>query len=126
MSGDLGPLRGEWEMVSAVRAGQPLGAEFVATGRQVLLGDVTTVRFRGQVFMQGTTTIDDSAVPMTVDYLLTHSPGRGKRQLGIFERDGDTLRVCVALPGRARPEDFETRQGDDRTLMVWRPGVPRA
>jgi uncharacterized protein (TIGR03067 family) len=120
VSDALKPLQGEWEMVSAIRDGQPLGAEFVATGRYELRGDVTTVRFRGQVFMQGTTTVDASRTPMAIDYLLTHAPGRGKKQLGIWEREGETLRVCVALPGRARPEDFSTRLGDDRTLMVWR------
>jgi uncharacterized protein (TIGR03067 family) len=123
VNGDLAQLQGEWEMVSAVRDGQPLGADFVSSGRQVLRGDVTIVRFRGQVFMQGTTAVDVSHTPKTIDYLLTHAPGRGKRQLGIWERDGDLLRICVALPGRPRPADFSTRQGDDRTLMVWRPGA---
>lgn len=121
MNDNLQALRGRWEMISAVRDGQPLGAEFVATGRYELLNDVTTVRFRGQVFMQGTTRADASATPGTVDYVLTHSPGRGKKQLGIWEHDGETLRICVALPGRPRPLDFATRLGDDLTLMVWRP-----
>ena len=59
----LAELAGEWELVSAVRDGQPLGAEFVASGRRVLRGDVTTVTFRGQVFMRGTTTVDATASP---------------------------------------------------------------
>ncbi len=116
----LAELAGEWVMVSAVRDGQPLGAEFVATGRRVLHGDVTTEMFRGQIFMRGTTTVDATPSPRTFDIVLTHAPGRGKRQLGIYEREGDTLRICVGLPGRPRPTEFTTRQGDDRTLTVWR------
>ena len=121
MSGDLKAFEGEWDMVYAVRDGQPLGAEFVASGRRTLAGAVTTVRFRGHVFMQGTTSVNAAADPKTIDYVLTHSPGRGKRQLGIYEFEDGNLRECMALPGRPRPADFTTRQGDDRTLMVWRP-----
>lgn len=120
MSEALRAIEGEWTLVFAVRDGQPLGADFVATGRRTLRDGVTTVRFRNQVFMQGTTRIDTTCSPHAIDYVLTGPPGRGKRQLGVWELDGEQLRICVAPPGRERPADFTTRLGDDRTLTVWR------
>lgn len=114
-------IEGEWTMVFAIRDGQPLGADFVATGRRVLRDGETTMTFRGQVFMRGTTTVDTARTPWTIDYLLTGPPGRGKRQLGICELGDDgQLRICVAPPGRERPADFTTKPGDDRTLTGWR------
>ena len=117
---ELAGISGEWQMVSAVRDGQVLDQEFVSSGRRVLSGNITTVTFRGKVFMQGRTSVDASRSPKTIDYVLTHSPGKGKLQLGIYEFDGETLRVCMGLPGQPRPTDFTSREGADRTLTEWR------
>ena len=120
----LAALQGEWAMVFASRDGQPLSAEFVATGRRVVRGRTVTEFFRGQAFMQGTLTADDSQAPMTLDVLLTSPPGRGRRLLGLYEFDGDRLRICVGAPGRDRPAGFEAALGSDHTLTLWRPLAP--
>ena len=113
-------IEGEWEMVEAVRDGQPLGAEFVSRGRRTLRGGETTILFRGAVFMRGTTRVDTTHVPWTIDYVVTGGPGRGRPQLGLWEFADGLLRVIVSPPGRPRPAGFDTRLGDDRTLTVWR------
>jgi len=65
-------------------------------------------------------TNDASKSPKTIDYVNTHGTNKGKSQLGIYEFDGDLLRVCVAAPGSARPQKFESLRGSGMTLTVWR------
>jgi hypothetical protein len=45
---------------------------------------------------------------------------KGKKQLGIYELDGDTLKSCFAKPGEERPTDFTSKPGEGRTLSIWK------
>jgi len=45
---------------------------------------------------------------------------RGKPQAGIFELDGDVLRLCMAAAGNARPDDFTSKSKDGRSFTTWR------
>ena len=40
------------------------------------------------------------------------------RHYGVYKFDGDTLMVCIGNRGQARPDAFETKLGDDRTLYI--------
>jgi uncharacterized protein (TIGR03067 family) len=60
-------------------------------------------------------TSDSSKSPKTIDYV-----SKGKTQLGIYEFEGDVLKVCVSAPGSPRPAEFKSIPGDGRTLTVWR------
>ena len=64
-------------------------------------------------------TSDSSKSPKTLDYLNTTGSNKGKNQYGIYEFEGDLLKICVSAPGGARPADFTTTPGDGRTLTVW-------
>lgn len=46
------------------------------------------------------------------------SNGKRLHTLAIFTLTGDTLRYCVAPPGRPRPTAFATKKGDGLTLVV--------
>jgi uncharacterized protein (TIGR03067 family) len=112
-------LEGEWTMLSGVLDGRPVDRRMLATGRRVTRGDETTVLFGTQVFMRMTFTLDTSRRPRAVDYQNLEGSNRGKAQRGIYELDGETLRLCVAPPGADRPANFATTPGDGRLLTVW-------
>ena len=44
----------------------------------------------------------------------------GKKQLGIYEVEGDTFKACFSKPGDERPTDFTSKPGDGRTVSVWK------
>jgi uncharacterized protein (TIGR03067 family) len=111
-----GELVGEWAMQAAYQGGQALDASMVKTGRRITSATETTTYFGKQVFLQATYTTDASLTPKTIDLLLKN----GKTQLGIYEVDGDTMRICFTTPGKPRPADFESRPADGRTSAVWK------
>ena len=113
-------LEGEWTMVSGERGGMQMPANIVATGRRVCKDDQVTVNVGGMLIMKATFTVDASKSPKTIDYDVKDGPSKGKKQLGIYELNGDTLKFCFAEPDQPRPDSFETKAGDGRTLSVWK------
>ena len=49
--------------------------------------------------------------PRWMDATGTKGPQRGRRYLGIYALDGDTLKWCVSTPGNERPTEFATKNG---------------
>jgi uncharacterized protein (TIGR03067 family) len=121
---EVAKLEGEWSMVSGEIGGQAMPDAMVKTGKRVCKGDETTTTFGGRLFMKATFTVDPSKKPMTIDYKMTEGTTKGKTQLGIYEWDGDTVRFCFSAPGKERPTDFKTKEGDDRVLSVWKKAKP--
>jgi uncharacterized protein (TIGR03067 family) len=110
-----GELVGEWEMVNAWQEGQALDPRMVKTARRITTATHTTTYFGKQVFLNATYTTDATRRPKAIDLV-----NRGKPQLGIYEVEGDTMRICFAPPGKPRPADFESRPGDGNTAAEWR------
>ena len=69
---------------------------------------------RGAAVMElGAAEVDPTAHPKTLD--LTANANH----FAIYEFvDAETLRVCTAVRGNARPEDFSTLRGDGRYVFV--------
>ncbi len=113
-------IEGEWTMVSGVRDGHPIDERMVKSGKRTAKGNETTVSFGGQMVLRANYAVNKSAVPHHIDYLHTSGMFTGQRQCGIYQLDGDLLRLSFASSGMARPEDFSARPGDGRTVTVWR------
>jgi uncharacterized protein (TIGR03067 family) len=117
---EMARLEGEWSMVSGEIDRQPLPEEMVKTAKRVAKDGETTVTIGGQLFMKAKFTVDPTKKPKAIDYEFTGGPTKGKKQLGIYELDGDTAKFCFASPGQDRPTDFTTKEGSGRTLSVWK------
>ena len=121
---DLAQLQGEWSMVSGSADGQPMPEQMLKQMKRVCKGDEATTTMAGQLYIQAKITIDPSKKPKTIDYQMTGGFTKGKKQLGIYEVDGDRFRSCFGKPGAERPTDFTSKPGDGRTLSVWRREKP--
>jgi len=121
---DLVQLEGEWTMVSGSADGQPMPAEMAKQMKRVCKGDELTVSMAGNTFFKAKLTLDATKKPKTVDYEMTEGITKGKKQLGIYELNGDTLKSCFAKPGAERPADFEPGEGS--TVSVWKHEKPAA
>ncbi len=65
-------------------------------------------------------TLDPSKQPKSIDYAVTAGPNQGKKQFGIYELAGATVKFCFSAAGKERPADFTTKSGDGRTSSVWK------
>jgi uncharacterized protein (TIGR03067 family) len=65
--------------------------------------------FVGGKLVHGDFKIDPLAKPKTIDIIFTEGPGKGHSQKGIYELDGDTQKICIAMPDQPRPTEFVTK-----------------
>src|SRR5213593_2388924 len=117
---DMAQLQGEWSMVSGSADGQTMPDQMLKQMKRICKRDETTTTMAGQLYFKAKITIDPSKKPKTIDYQMTDGFTKGKKQLGIYEVDGDTFRSCFGKPGAERPTDFTSKPGDGRTLSVWK------
>jgi len=106
-------LQGTWAAVSAERSAQP--ADDLKGHQLTFSGDRFTIRSKGKVVYQGTYTTDPSKKPASIDFKNTAGEMKGKTWLGIYELDGDVLKICDNADdvAKERPSAFvtETRSG---------------
>jgi uncharacterized protein (TIGR03067 family) len=111
---------GEWAMVSGIFNGVPMAESMVTWVKRVTRGDVTEVVAGPQTMLRARFTLDDARHPHVVEYTNLAGPNKGKAQTGIADMTGDTLRICMAAPGRPRPDGFSSTPGDGRSFTTWR------
>ena len=117
---DTAGLQGEWSMVSGSADGQPMPTQMLNQMKRICKGNEATITKAGRTFFKAKITIDPSKTPKTIDYEMTEGFTKGKKQLGIYELDGDTFKSCFAKPGAERPSDFSSKPGDGRTVSAWK------
>ena len=109
---DLAKLQGTWKVESALVGGEKIPAEqqakmsFTFKGAELIPADnprdVAKVK------------LDPSQKPAAID--LTEK--NKKTSLGIYEIDGDTLKLCFNEPGKGRPKTFESAKGSPTVSLV--------
>jgi uncharacterized protein (TIGR03067 family) len=69
--------------------------------------------------INGTYRLDPSKQPKEIT-----SVADGKTMAGIYQLDGDNLKICFAWFGEARPRDFVTKAGSRTRLAIYRREKP--
>jgi uncharacterized protein (TIGR03067 family) len=120
---DKDKLQGTWSMVSGESNGDPPPDEMIKNFRMVFNGDRMTLKFgpdKGQ--KEGTFKLDPRKKPKEI--LLTPSKEGEKPMQGIYDLDGDNLKLCMARAGNPRPKEFAAKKGSTDILMVLRRAKP--
>ena len=55
-----------------------------------------------------------------LDIIGKEGPNQGKTILTIYQLDGDSLKICYDLTGKARPTEFKTEAGSRLFLVSYR------
>ncbi len=116
-------LNGTWLPATAELGGKPFPEEFRKITRLMIDGERYTVTVGDQID-RGTVKLDSSAKPKALDITGTEGPNKGKTIPAIYERDGDTLRVCYDLSGQSRPKEFKTTEGSLLFLVTYQREKP--
>jgi uncharacterized protein (TIGR03067 family) len=116
---ELKRLDGVWRIVSVVSDGKKTPEDAIKGMSVVLSGDTYTVKVDEKQVEKGTQKVDPTKKPKTIDINILEGEDKGKSQLGIYELDGDTLKMCFAAAGQARPTEFSSKEGSKHDLGVF-------
>ena len=116
-------IQGAWLPSMAELAGKLFPDEVRKTIKLVVKDDKYTVTVGDEVD-QGTVKLNPAAKPKEMDITGADGPNKGKTILAIYERDGDTLRVCYDLSGKSRPTEFKTKEGGQLFLVTYKREKP--
>ena len=114
---ELKKFQGTWTFASVEAGGKEAPAAEFKGMTVTFEGDKYTVKKGDEVIQAGTEKLDLSKSPKTIDVAMTEGPSKGTVMLGIYEIDGDTLKVCFDPEGKKRPTEFKSASGS-QTLVV--------
>jgi uncharacterized protein (TIGR03067 family) len=116
-------LEGTWLPTAAELSEKPFDEATLKSMKLVIEGDKYTVTV-GKAIDKGAVKIDPAAKPKTMDIIGADGPNKGKTFLAIYELNGDTLRVCYDLSGKARLTEFKTEKGNLLFLATYKRAKP--
>ena len=72
----------------------------------------------GTEIAKGTSTIDPTKKPKTINFTPDMGLEQGQEYLGIYEIEAKKRRLCFAKPGMNRPTEFASAPGSDHFLVM--------
>lgn len=117
---DVKQMQGDWMVRSMKVNGIKSPPEESQTLFRTVTGTSYTVSRYSKPIVRGTFKLDASKSPRTIDSTLLGA-ANAEPLLGIYEFEGNLLRICNAPPGKPRPADFQAKLGSGHTLTVWEP-----
>jgi uncharacterized protein (TIGR03067 family) len=116
-AGDMQRIQGTWALVSSESDGVSRPPDSIKGGKVLMIfeGDQLIAKLEGRSTVLGTFALDPTKMPKAYDR--TYPDGSPRR--GIYELEGETLKICIATVGKERPTAFATKPGDGVSLLVY-------
>lgn len=112
-------IEGTWRIVALVLNGTDANAEDARKLTVVNGADGSWSLFSdGKAISKGTSTIDPTQKPKTIDFMTTEGEAKGNRYQGIYELTQNSRKMCFAPPEAARPKEFTSSQSNQHTLLT--------
>ena len=112
----LKSLEGSWAVVKCTENGEAGSVEGLDIKNLMCIfkGDVLFLHFfpKNAIKPLGRIVLDPSTKPQSIDIF-----NRKKTDTGIYELDGDTLKICTSKDQAARPKKFESTKENKATLI---------
>ena len=117
-------MAGTWRVISYEKDGKKTPAEQLEKNRTIFSVDGKfMVQREGKTLVHGSTLIDPTKKPKHSDATFTEGEVTAKT-LGIYEVDGDNMKICYAFPGKDRPIEFSSKPGSGQVLIVYKRDKP--
>jgi uncharacterized protein (TIGR03067 family) len=112
---------GTWRVVSLEVDGNKVADEDAKKIVVVNKADGSwSIRVDGKEVAKGTSKLDPTKKPKSIDLTATEGDAAGKTALGIYEIDKDNRKVCIAQPGKDRPTEFSSKAGTGHILATFK------
>ena len=105
---DYAKLEGTWRVVSLEIEGKKIPEETIKDSRLIIKGKEFTMKEKIATY-RGNFSTDPSKKPKTIDMKFTEGPEKGNTSLGIYELDGDNLKLCLTITAKDRPAEFAAK-----------------
>jgi uncharacterized protein (TIGR03067 family) len=115
---EVSKFQGTWTFESSETGGKELPAGELKGLILTFEGDKHTVKKGDDVIQAGIQKLDPSKSPKAIDVTVTEGVNKGAVMLGIYEINGDTLRVCFDAAGKKRPTQFKSAPGSQTFVNV--------
>jgi uncharacterized protein (TIGR03067 family) len=119
-AGDRKRLAGAWKVVGLETDGRPRAKSAYPNTIMTFEGDTVTLAEQGYAPLVLQVKLDPAASPKAIDLISQDGPRKGATMPGIYELDGDDLRICLRIGKPARPTELRTKAGDDTELFILR------
>jgi uncharacterized protein (TIGR03067 family) len=120
---ELEELQGNWTLTAHAGHGAQWLAEHGGKFDGGLIFDGHKLEFwvKGGKYIEGVTRIDPTGTPKTINIFHLNKEDKGRTGLGIYELNGDTLRICWAVAGllEVRPTEFPTNAGENMSFNTY-------
>ena len=107
---DQDKLQGAWQVTEGVSDGRPVPREQLERMKVAFAGEKMSIfppDGDGRRTVENTFRLDPGKKPAAIDATRAEGGSEGKTASGIYELDGDTLRLCLpARPEKDRPTEF--------------------
>jgi uncharacterized protein (TIGR03067 family) len=117
---ELANLTGKWQCVAGEEGGAKATDDLAKQLRLVFDGEKFKAYIGDMVLMAGTIKVDPTAKPKTIDLQGAEGRLKGQTGEGIYELDGDALKLCLVEPGEKRPTEFKTAKQGQHLLVYKR------
>lgn len=115
---------GTWVGVFNRRDGVTIPEDEVKAARLIVTGDRYTMDRGHDRTSRGTTRIDPTKTPKTMDVSIIDGVNKGQTWLGLYELAGDTYRACFSTDGKSRPTAFTSEPGSGNVLWLFKKEMP--
>lgn len=118
---DRKQMAGTWRVISYEREGKKTSAEQLEKTRSIISADgKAMVQREGKTIARGSIKIDPTKKPKQSEATYTEGELKGKTVQGIYEVDGDDMRICFSLPGKDRPTEFSSKPDSGHVLITYK------
>jgi uncharacterized protein (TIGR03067 family) len=115
-TGDLDRIQGAWQIVALVEKGKKVPDEDTKDLEIVVAGDRLGIRAKGKAVAEYTVKLDEKQKPRAMDMTITDGDDKGKVAPGIYNLEGDTLKIAMDEEFKNRPKSFDEK--DTATCSV--------
>jgi uncharacterized protein (TIGR03067 family) len=123
---DKNQLQGTWQVVAIKPSGAKGDEKETKQVKFIFTDKKLAVDRGGKEMHEARYQLDPSPKLKTIDVTFVSGPDEGKVLQGIFELDGDNLKICWSEKGTKRPDRLTAKADSARTLYVLKRAKPES